>query len=997
MNKSKQYLTATYLEYYDKFINKFGKDRTLVLMHVGIFYEAYATLDKGPNLDILEELTEASVANPKEISMSTPRMWGFPIVAKEKFFAMLIKNGYHLIIVDQVSPAPKPKREVTAILSPVTYLESEYKPTSNFVADIVIEEIPQQNGQALACIGMSAIDVSTGEVYIHESYSYTNDEKLGLDETIRFINGLNPKETIINKEKLIKLDEKYIIEYLDLKDKLFQFKEFNIEHSKISFQKKTLEMIFSDSKNVSNIFDTLCLGRCIYARKSLITLLIYISDHYTDLVKNIYEPIFYMSETNLVLGNDAINQLNIVNNTDINCNRYDNIGNKNINKMDNIKYQCLLDVINKASTGMGKRYVKMRLVSPYTNVDVLNQIYDIVDIFIKEDFYIQVDNYLKNISDIERLERKLSMAKLSPYQMVKLIKSYESILALFSLIKTNNCLANVIKTAPLRKSIKKLNDKFTTYIDINKAELYNLNDIKQNIFNVGMYPHIDDIQKKIGLGQNSMGELLDKLDAMINESKDNIKKSITLKHNKNYGYHFVITKLRYEKLKDIFETTGIEYIEINGNKIGLKSFQLKETKNTYKMLLPMLKDHTDDINELTETLVHEIFNKYIKFMNDIYAEYKFTLRDTIKIITKIDYYCTIAKVAKLYNYIKPIIEDQKNKNKSSFIFANNIRHPIVERIIDYEYISHNIDIGRDLKGMLIYGLNSSGKSVLMKAIGISVIMAQAGFFVPASKYVYYPYKSLYTRITGGDDLFRGLSSFTLEMVELNNILKRSDNTSLVIGDEVCRGTEHVSGSAIVASALIHLSKLNSSFVFATHLHEIMELEEIKNDKNINAFHLSVDINPNTYELIYDRNLKLGPGEKIYGIIVAKNIIRNNEFINKALEIKNILLDRDPNSSCMPIKKSRYNKDVLLDRCTICNKINTFKNPTSIETHHINHQKDCENGFCKRQDKSHISKNHASNLASICQSCHDDIHRGNINIEGNYMTSKGKQLIVKKIK
>lgn len=498
MNKSKQYLTTTYLQYHDKYTDKFGKDRTLVLMHVGIFYEAYATLDKGPNLDILEELTEALVANPNQVSISNPRMWGFPIIAKEKYFAMLIKNGYHLIIVDQVSPGPKPKREVTAILSPVTYLESEYKPTSNFVADIVIEEIPQQNGQALACIGMSAIDVSTGEVYIHESYSYINDEKLGLDEAIRFINGLNPKETIINKEKLIKLDEKYIIEYLDLKDKLFQFKEFNNEHGKISFQKKTLEMIFSDSKNVSNIFDTLCISRYIYARKSLITLLIYISDHYTNLVKNICEPIFYMSETNLVLGNDAINQLNIINNTsdDIKYNRYDNIGNTNINKLDNVKYQCLLDVINKASTGMGKRYVKMRFVSPYTNVDVLNQIYDTIDNFIKDDFYVQVDNYLKNISDIERLERQLSMTKLPPYQMVKLIKSYENILELFSLIKTKNCLSNVIKTAPLRKSIKKLNNKFTTYIDINKAGLYNLSDIKENIFNVDIYPHIDDIQKR---------------------------------------------------------------------------------------------------------------------------------------------------------------------------------------------------------------------------------------------------------------------------------------------------------------------------------------------------------------------------------------------------------------------------------------------------------------------------------------------------------------------
>ena len=298
---------------------------------------------------------------------------------------------------------------------------------------------------------------------------------------------------------------------------------------------------------------------------------------------------------------------------------------------------------------------------------------------------------------------------------------------------------------------------------------------------------------------------------------------------------------------------------------------------------------------------------------------------------------------------------------------------------------------------MLYGLNAAGKSVLMKAIGINIIMAQAGFFVAAKQFTYYPYKSLYTRITGNDNQSRGLSSYTLEIVELNAILKRADSSTLVIGDEVCRGTEHISGSAIVATTLLRLAEKNATFIFATHLHELMELEEIQQKDNIKAFHLSVEHDEISDRLIYDRLLKPGSGERIYGITVAKYIIKDEDFIKKALEIKNKLLNRDPASAVISTKKSRYNSDVLMDRCDMCGKregdMKNGKNTkTNLESHHINHQKDCENGFVKT--KQHIQKDQTFNLMVLCQICHDKVHNEKIEIDAIKMTSHGKKVVIK---
>jgi DNA mismatch repair protein MutS len=368
---------------------------------------------------------------------------------------------------------------------------------------------------------------------------------------------------------------------------------------------------------------------------------------------------------------------------------------------------------------------------------------------------------------------------------------------------------------------------------------------------------------------------------------------------------------------------------------------------------------------------------FLNIINKKYFKELIKIRDSIILL---DYYTTIAYVADVNHYVKPIIKKYDN----SFIKVKNIRHPIVEAIIDYEYIPHTIELGCDVKGMLVYGINSSGKSVMMKAIGLSIIMAQSGFFVPADEFIYCPYNALYTRITGYDNLFKGQSSFAVGMIELNAIIKRSDNHTLVLGDEVGRSTENISAHAIVAATLIKLSKESSSFIFSTHLHDLNQIKQIKDCKGIKSFHLSVKNDEKTGKIIYDRKLKEGSGERVYGVAVAKSIIKSKEFITNADKIKDELLNIY--SELVVDKKSRYNSKKYIDMCEVCGQ-GLKKDHSNLESHHINFQKDFnENGI--HNTKKYLKMNALYNLLTVCQNCHDDIHNGKIKVNAINMTSEG---------
>jgi DNA mismatch repair protein MutS len=346
------------------------------------------------------------------------------------------------------------------------------------------------------------------------------------------------------------------------------------------------------------------------------------------------------------------------------------------------------------------------------------------------------------------------------------------------------------------------------------------------------------------------------------------------------------------------------------------------------------------------------------------------------------FYSTVAKNSFNNRYFRPTIIN-KNNNKA-YIIGENLRHPIIERINNgTEYISNDVCVGyNNIDGMLLYGTNMVGKSAYMKSIGISILMAQCGMFVPCNNFTYYPFSNIFTRIPSGDDLFKNQSTFAVEINELRNILKRANENSLVIGDELASGTESISAISIVAAGITELTKKGSKFIFATHLHDLVKLEAISSLKTLKIYHLSVIYDDISKKLIYNRKLQDGQGSTMYGLEVCRALDLPSEFILSANKFRQEILDI--NKDILGTKTSRYNSTHYIDVCTICG------NP-GLEVHHIKQQLLADkDGFI-----GNFHKNSKHNLMNVCENCHDKIHNGNINVNGYIQTSDGIELDISK--
>jgi DNA mismatch repair protein MutS len=638
-------------------------------------------------------------------------------------------------------------------------------------------------------------------------------------------------------------------------------------------------------------------------------------------------------------------------------------------------------VVNNTSTALGRRFLREKLLYPMTNENEIKKYYDTTEKITKKKIYEKIESELKEITDIERIERKMSLNILHPYELYELLQSYRSILKINKIIKKTKDLKELRLNKNVRINIEKFIFEIGNTYREEEIKKHNLIEITTNIFQDGKYPEIDELFKKINLGVNFMEKLGLALSKFIDEKKS-VENKIQVKKNDRDGYYLNLTKLRATNLKK--NLAKIKTIDLEGIELDVSKLEFKDNNNNSKIVCPDLQRKSDEVEKHKQEMTNKIKKNYLANISELYEKYKNHMKNVNSYVAKIDYIKSNAKTAILYNYKRPIIEE----NEKGYINAKSLRHPVIERIIDYEYIPHDISIGEEVEGMLLYGNNSSGKSILMKAVGISVIMAQAGMFVPAIEFKFSPYTSVYTRITGNDNLFKGLSSFALEMLELKAIMKRANKKTLVIGDEVCRGTEHVSGNSIVAASIINLSKVNASFIFATHLHELAKMERIKSISTIKAYHISVEYDSKSDSLIYDRKLKPGSGDELYGITVAKYILQDKEFIELANEIKNEILDR--HNTMIPNKKSAYNSQLYVHECHVCGKKDI---KTTLETHHINFQKDCDEND-NVIAKPHLKKNDLANLVVLCNKCHDLIHSNKLEIKGTVMTSKGKQVITK---
>jgi DNA mismatch repair protein MutS len=654
------------------------------------------------------------------------------------------------------------------------------------------------------------------------------------------------------------------------------------------------------------------------------------------------------------LGNNAVHQLNVLS-SDITQNK---IGNK---------YKSLFDVVNFTLTSMGRRFLKKELAHPLTTVKQIQDRYNLVEKF--KGIIPQIKEEMQYICDMEKMYKKLQNGELHPCELYKWIISLERIV---------NLCEKLDSVYKLDISTGNIYDILVKTFDVNKLSLYNIMNISENIFLPKIHQELDNIQVKIDENR----ELLKKIGIYVEEflTKEISKKKVgcRLEFNERDGWHLITTKKRWKEIEN-----EIKKKDICINKVVIKTGDFIGKDNSAsgtKIFSEQLRKISDELIKKESEINDMVQEAYKKSCIDFSEKYKVEITGIIKWVTFVDFIYSGSMCMEKYYYTIPEI---KEDDKSWFV-CKQIRHPIVERISD-NYVPFNIELGQDYTGITLFGLNSAGKSTLQKSVGLNIILGQIGYPVACVKLIFSPYGSLFTRISGNDNLFKGLSSFSVEMLEIRNILKRTNNKSLIIADEVCRGTEYESGLIIVLSMIKLLSDKKVNFITASHLHEIVNNPLYRELNNVKSFHIKINYDEKTNIITYNRELCEGSGDNFYGLLVAKSLIDDRDF----LQISNDIRYQMNNTQ---VKVSRYNNKLIKDECSMCYK-KVKEDQVSLETHHIIFQKDANiNGMINEYQH----KNNSSNLVVICQKCHDDVDRGKINIVKKVETSVGDKLVVKRV-
>ena len=936
-----------YIKLFKKYSDKYGK--IALLYCIGSFFEILGVDNGREKLGNAEELSRilniTLTRKSKKIlenSMQNPMMLGFPVFAKEKYISILLEEDYTVIVVDQVKNPKNPevfRRKVVDVISPSTYIEGNFNANNeNYLIMLYTDKHKH--------IGISAISLLTGNSVIHECYTDPLDVNKSFDDALSFTKQYRPREIVMNYNKTYSenvscLSASDMMSYLELDANEVLCHENEIVHSRynIAYQNAILGCAFEFKNDLLSNIEHLHLERMPYALMSYVLLIEFVHGHNPMLLRKISCPDIWGSSDNLLLSTSTVDQLNITDGT-----------NRKTPKKAN--FSTLFSLINKCSSNVGKRLLLRRILSPTSNINVLNKRYDQIYNFgqLQSGIRSEIEQTLDKIVDIERLWRRMSVGIMCPPELAGLNASYDLVL------KLNDILKNSIleKGNLLHDHICDKLSEFTgacNSIFKNGQESLLTSNMDTVEFKVGVFEDLDKLYSDINKEKKAINDLADKISLYTDYDA-----SESIEYMQYSGYYISLSNMQTRKLRDVHD------INIKQNKAAARITSSSVDAANKKILI------------LTEKLKMLTSLRYKTILQFLSSEYS-CLTSVVKFVSEIDVIKSNWKTSKMYNYCRPEIVDSDkiaglSEYRKSFVDAKDLRHPVIEQIDDgNEYVPNDVIIGKQHNGIILYSMNSCGKTSLMKALGLSVIMAQAGCFVPANSFAFYPFKCIMTRILSRDNFMKGQSSFVAEMSELRAILKRAtDQSTLVLADEITHGTEHTSGSAIFVSSVEALAKRKVNFLFTTHLHNVYPL--VRDIPNVRTLHLSVAFADS--KIIFERKLKDGPGGSIYGLEVCEYLNMDTDFLARAFQLRTMITPDKTEKEDSPIGKikfNKYNKNKIKEVCEMCGYYPRLSTDLPLDVHHIKPQRMAdENGMI---DGMNI---HAkSNLLVLCKQCHTITH------------------------
>lgn len=974
-------ITNEYFSHQLNYEKKYG-DKTVVVMQVGSFYEIYEyqpinakKIGYAYEVSQLLNMKFTSKNNKEAHSIENPKLVGFPVISYENHKDILLNNGYTVVLItqDETKSGNAIKRSVKEILSPSTQIDT--KPINNtlnnnivsiYIEIMNINKVKKYEYYELI-IGLATIDISTGKNNVIEFYSKPDDPMFALQETYRYLLTHRPRELIINLKDAYEDGEtsnKYI-EYLTKQLELDKYQmviiktgEVNKEYYKEAYQKHFLEKIFK--KETNDIIDDLELDRCHYGCISYLILLQYCYEHNELIIQKIDKPDTKWSDNNkhLTLTYNAIKQLDL----------------ETFASSNKVKYDSLFSIINSTSTPLGKRLLQHNLLNPLTNIEQIEFYYNLTDELLQSipnteiKLVDRVDRILKSVPDFEKLHRKLCLELIKPNEFSLLFNGYLKFIELINVIVNDNINNTYLKQLFLSSQetleFNNMLNFILSRIDLDKLE----KTIEQSYLIKNTDPEIDNLSSIIDSNESHLRKICGHLNSFINSTRGKpIEPSID-----------------NESIKLIVSTSKSTYI---------KNSNFDKSLCGELMFIPVTSAKSEVIitSTIIDDLIKTIINAKTKLIDSLSKYYHNTIKYLLqfkfyqsinRFISIIDYVKSNAINTLKYRYYRPIID---KSYESSFIDFKDVRHPIIERLSDNLYITNDVSLGlpNSNLGLILFGVNGLGKTSLIKAIGLNVILAQIGYFT-AGRLTYRPFKNIITRLSGHDDIFKGHSSFVVEMLELKTILKNSNHETLVLSDELSRGSEIVSGTSLCIATFLTLIQRKTCFISASHIHQLPNHPKIKSlldQKLLSLNHFSATYDPIQDILIYDRKLKSGSGSTLYGLEVAKSLKLDPHFLQLSSDIRKSILDQS--SDFLSTHKSRYNSNVYVDSCSICNK------KSSLHTHHIHEQNLADSsGFI-----DHFHKNSSFNLLVLCESCHQSLHKNHQQIKIQQTSSGPHYLLV----
>ena len=590
------------------------------------------------------------------------------------------------------------------------------------------------------------------------------------------------------------------------------------------------------------------------------------------LLKYIYDTQkITLTNINLLEYYDIVNYMTIDGNSRRNLELTESLKEKS-------KKGSLIWVLDKTSTSMGGRAIRKWIEEPLIiKKEIENRLNGVEELFSNSYFNEDLRILLKEIYDIERIVGKISNKNVNAKDLISLRNSIEKLPGIKEHLSKAN--SNILK--------EWFND-LDELIDIKDLLRKSILDdpsisLKEgNIIKDGYNEEVDSLRTAKLHGKEWIAALENR------EREFTGIKSLKVGYNKVFGYYIEISKANYSSIPE-------------------GRYVRKQTlANAERYITQELKEMEDKILGAEEKLISLEYNLFIEIREAIEKEIP-RLKQSARIIGNLDALSTLALIALENDYIKPSI------NEEGIIEIKEGRHPVVEKVIgNGEFVSNDTTLNtNDNRLLLITGPNMAGKSTYMRQVALITLMAQIGSFVPAKSANISVCDKIFTRIGASDDLAGGKSTFMVEMWEVSNILRNATSRSLVLLDEVGRGTSTYDGLSIAWSVIEYISKNNNlkcKTLFATHYHELTKLEgNIDGVKNYSVAVTEVDDN-----IVFLRKIVEGGADQSYGIEVAKLAGLPNEVIERAKEILSSLEgNKDDSKHIELIKEYETIKEVAI--------------------------------------------------------------------------------------